>query len=85
VPTQRLPERSSQIETTSLPTSGPPVRYAVMRIERLIASDPKRAISIFEESSNNYAIEAIGISCIANENFEGVAVIPVQSPPSSKP
>jgi hypothetical protein len=61
------------------------LRRPVEFIERLIASDPKRAIAIFEETFNNYPIEAVGISRIANEHFEGVAIVPVQSISCSKP
>src|SRR5437016_6082072 len=61
------------------------LRRVIELIERLIACDPKRTIVIFEESSNIYAIEAVGVSCVANEKFEGIAVVPVQSKPRSKP
>jgi len=42
-------------------------------IEKLIASDPERAIAILEEGPNVDPAEAIGISWFVNEQFEVVA------------
>src|SRR5690242_5437892 len=61
------------------------LRFLVELIQRLIACDPKRTVAIFEEGSNNNAVEAIRISWISNENFKGVSVVAVQSISRPKP
>ena len=66
-----------------VPTKG--LRLSVESIDELIASDPKRAIAIFEERANLYPTEAVRVSWIVNENLEFVAVEPVQPILSAKP
>jgi hypothetical protein len=54
-------------------------------IKELTASDPERAIAILEKGVNDYPTEAVGVPWIVNENFEVVAVVPVQSILGAKP
>ena len=54
-------------------------------IEKLIASDPERAIAIFEEHLDFHPTEAVGISWVVNEQFEVVAVVPVHPILRAKP
>jgi hypothetical protein len=54
-------------------------------IEKVIASDPERAIPILEEGINLSPAEAIGFSWIVNEQFDVVTVVPVQPKLRAKP
>ena len=58
---------------------------SIESIDELIASDPQRAIAILEEGANIHPAEAVGISWVVNEQFEVVAVVPVQPVLRAKP